>query len=200
MIQLTHPLIHSDRWFEDLLSLNIKQAQALARVSEIDLMLGTIAVNNKSGSFIFSNPGAAFVAVKKAVQRVMTFIGYSWLKDLLFSHDNNTIRLTIPPLLTDEWLQKFPPLNEQQALALAKATEIGPTLSQRITLIEVPPSTGKTGVVSKIILCCVAVDRKWLLVAEIHFAVQVCAERIHQELQSYGNFFECIFVRELWSA
>ena len=117
MIQLTHPLGHSDRWLKDFPFPNIEHAQALAKVTP---MLGIIVLNNTSGSFIFSNPGTAFVAVKKAAQRVMTFIGYSWLKDLLFSHDNNTIGLTNPPLITDEWLKIFPPSNEQQALAVAK--------------------------------------------------------------------------------
>ena len=99
-------------------------------------VIGIIILNNRRGMFIFSNPGAIFVTVKEAVQQLMTFIGDSWLKNLLSSHDNNTIRLTNLPLLTDKWLNKFLPLNQNQTLALARATDVGPTLYQNMKVFR----------------------------------------------------------------
>ena len=55
-------------------------------------------LNNRTGNFIFNNPSTAVYYGKSAVQRVTTFIDHSWLKDLLFSH-NDTIRLRNPYLL-----------------------------------------------------------------------------------------------------
>ena len=73
----------------------------------------------------------------------------------------------------------------------AGATDIGPVLSRRITLIEGPSATAKTGLVSKIILYCSHMQRKWLLVAETQYAVQVCSERIHKSetSHSYAQYY-----------
>ena len=116
--------------------------------------VGTLVLNNRTAMFVFSNPGSAFVAVQKAIQKAMTYIGHSWLRDLLLAHNNNSITPTAPPPVTDAWLDKFPPLNKEQALALARA------------IIEGPPGTGKTGVVSKIVIHNIDVHRKSPLVAE----------------------------------
>ena len=70
----------------------------------------------------------------------------------------------------------------------------GPLLSQRVTLIEGPLGTGKTGLVAKIILHNVDMERKWMVVAETQYAVQVCAERIYDELLVYGDSLDRIFV------
>ena len=50
-----------------------------------------------------------------------------WLRTLLLGHNNNTIRHIDPPLLSEEWLLKFPPLNTEQAVAFARATHFGNT-------------------------------------------------------------------------
>ena len=156
--------------------------------------VGKLVLNNRSAMFVFSNPGSAFVAVQKAIQKAMTYIGHSWLRDLLLAHNNNLITLTAPPPVTDAWLNKFPPLNKEQAHALARATELGRELSQRITIIEGPPGTGKTGVVSKIVIHNIDVHRKFLLVAETQWAIHVCADRISEELQAYGDDLDRIFL------
>ena len=154
--------------------------------------VGTLVLTNRRGYFTFANPNSAFVNVKKGVQKAMIVRGHDWLRDLLLAH-NNRFPPTFPPPLRSPWLARFPPLNEEQALALARATHIGEGLSDRITLIEGPPGTGKTGVISKIVMHNIDTHSKWLLVAETSFAVQVCAERLHEELLIYGDSLQRIF-------
>ena len=58
---------------------------------------------------------------------------------------------------------------------------VGLTLLQRITLTEQSLGTGKIDLVTNIILYNVDLQHEWLLVAETQYAVQVCAERVHDE-------------------
>ena len=44
------------------------------------------------------------------------------------------------------WLHHFQHLNTEQQLAFERACEEGPSLSHKITIIKVPPGTGKTRV------------------------------------------------------
>ncbi|KAF6232324.1 hypothetical protein HO173_009429 [Letharia columbiana] len=56
-------------------------------------------------------------------------------------------------------------------------------------MIQGPPGTGKTRLIGFCVLNCIQRQQPWLLTAETHYAVQVCADRIYADLQAvYGNY------------
>lgn len=53
-----------------------------------------IVLTDRTGHFAFGNPGAAFVAAKKLIQRATCGNrANNWLKDILLAHDNNIISI-----------------------------------------------------------------------------------------------------------
>ncbi|KAF6227424.1 hypothetical protein HO133_008868 [Letharia lupina] len=59
-----------------------------------------------------------------------------------------------------------------------------------------PPGTGKTRLIGFCVLNCVQQQQRWLLTAETHYAVQVCADRIYANLQAVDGNYNGIWLIE----
>lgn len=157
---------------------------------------GGTMLTGRRDRFRFGNPGAVFKMAKKLIQRGMwASDSDTWLKDLLLAHNNNTIALTNPPPVRP-WPAYLPGLNEEQHMAFMRMTQISPRIEDKITIIEGPPGTGKTRLIGAHVLDCLHRRQKWLLTAETHYAVEVCADRILHDLQARNESHECIFLIE----
>lgn len=145
--------------------------------------VGSLLLTGRIGSFTSGNPGAAFVARKKAIQRAIWSKQSTWLKTLLLSHENHSIQLTNPlvPFL-GAWAGSLPTLHNNQAQAFARAVYEGATLSHIVTMVKGHTGTGKAGLNGSCVVNCTTRQNDWLLVAETHLAIQVCADRIQPYL------------------
>lgn len=107
----------------------------------------------------------------------------NWLKALLLAHDNNNIAPADPLPIYNVLIDNFS-LNFGQARAFRHATQTSNQLQDMITLIQSPFGTGKTSLILALILNCICNQQPWLLTAETHYAVEVCADRISRDLRA----------------
>lgn len=164
---------------DDLITMNVVRTQGT----------GALVLNDRTGNFRFGGPGAPFVVARKAIQEVMWRVGpNTWLKKLLLAHDNNTLTLSDPPPHIPTWRANFYPFNADQQKTFDRACYQTPNLSDRVNLVQGPPGTGKSGVISMCALDSLQQRQPFLLVAQTHYAIQVCGERIHKDLEKmHGN-------------
>lgn len=158
---------------------------------------GAMIHSGRSGHLTFKNPAAAFVVAKKAIQKAMwQNHPFNWLKNLLLAHNSNVITPTNPPFITEAWTRSLPPLNTQQNIASARSAQRSRELSDIVTMIQGPPGTGKTRLNGFFVLNCIQRQQWWLLTAETHYAVQVCADRIYADLQAVDGNYDGIWLIE----
>ena len=75
-----------------------------------------------------------------------------------------------------------------------RATQISDQLQDMVTLVQGPPGTGKTSLISALVLNYMVNQQPWLLTAETHYAVKVCADRIARDLRARNLAEDSIFL------
>ena len=157
--------------------------------------VGTVVMSNRTGRFTFNNPSAPFKVAMVSIQKAMHERRLNnWLKPLLLAHSNDRLQHPILVPNSRSWMALFAPLNIQQNLAFQRAVYESRFLDDKVTIIQGPPGTGKTRVLGMIATNCAWEGRPFLLVAETHYAVGVCAERVTEHLQVFGDNLEGIWV------
>ena len=150
---------------------------------------GAIIMNDRLVDIKFGNSSATFREAQKCIARAMYFQlvpgVFTWLHHLLLAHENNLV-LPQPPLLNQPWMALFPPLNVYQQQALARNATMGDTLADKVSIIEGPPGTGKTKVISMTAINCLVDNSKFLVVAETRHAVHVAADSIFAAMETAG--------------
>ena len=164
----------------------VDEDSTIKRIVTISKGSAAYALNDRRGIFRFGNPGQAFVTAKKSIQKLLwsdQVPGFvPWIRTLVLAHENQAIPAVNPPAVTGPWRQHFPPLNRHQELALQQDVHRGVELQDRMVIVQDPPGTGKTNVIAQTCVDCFTRERKFLVVAETRYAVQVAADAIENAL------------------
>ena len=151
--------------------------------------VGPLVLTTRIGHFTFDNPRAPYVSVTKGVQRALYMLRRNWLKPILLGHENHTVRMSPLTGHPPQWLEQFPQLNAQQLNAFRQAGKP----DDKLVMMQGPPGTGKTRVIGMVAVACIKQNIPFMISAETHYAVKVCADRIRQDCEHANIDMSAVF-------
>ena len=137
--------------------------------------VGTLILTERVGRFVFGNPSAAHVSVRRGVQRALYKPFDNWLLSVLLGNNNASLPTYACPIVVRPWMQRFRPMNPAQLRIFSRAHRLSTAPTDRLLIFQGPHGTGKTRVIEITIMACLEDKFRFILAAETGSAVQVCA-------------------------